>query len=193
MRLHDVEKNMGWPFYAAVQNTIYPKIGGRSIWLCAQHSDDWGPGASAPSASTVLDIHCIEQFNTKILQSQWTELRFTNRNGHKPKWPQTGTATNRNSHGLWPFRSVAVSVCGHFGSLPFRFVAVSVCGLSGVWPFRFVAVSVLAVSVCGRFDQKPFTQYVWSLRNFFNVYVKQSGTCLLRGRNSATFVHLRKG
>ena len=35
---------------------------------------------------------------------------------------------------LWPFRIVAVSVCGHCGLLPFRFVA-----------FRFVAVSV-----CGR-------------------------------------------
>ena len=28
------------------------------------------------------------------------------------------------------------------------------CGLSGLWPFRFVAVSVLAIPVCGRYDQK---------------------------------------
>ena len=46
---------------------------------------------------------------------------------------------------LWPFRFVAVSVCGRFGLWPFRFVAfrsvaVSVCGRSGLWPFRFVAV-----------------------------------------------------
>ena len=62
---------------------------------------------------------------------------------------------------LWPFRSVAVSVCSRFGLWPFRFVAVSVCGRSGLWPFRFVAVSVcgrsglwpfrfVALSVCGR-------------------------------------------
>ena len=35
---------------------------------------------------------------------------------------------------LWPFRPVAVLVCG-----------LSVCGRSGLWPFRSVAVSV-----CGR-------------------------------------------
>ena len=47
---------------------------------------------------------------------------------------------------FWPFRFVAVSVCGHFGLWPFRFVAVPVCGRSGLWPFRSVAVLV-----CGRF------------------------------------------
>ena len=73
--------------------------------------------------------------------------------------------------GLWPFRSVAVPVCGRSGLWPFRFVAVSVwgrsvCGRSGLWPFRFVAVSVcgrfglwpfrfVAVSVCGRFGLWP--------------------------------------
>ena len=57
--------------------------------------------------------------------------------------------------GLWPFRSVAVPVCGRFGLWPFRSVAVPVCGRFGLWPFRFVAVSVLAVSVCGRYDQNP--------------------------------------
>ena len=46
--------------------------------------------------------------------------------------------------GLWPFRSVAVSVCG-------RSVAVSVCGRSGLWPFQSVAVPV-----CGRFSLWPF-------------------------------------
>ena len=57
--------------------------------------------------------------------------------------------------GVWPFRSVAFPVCGRSGLWPFRFVAVPVCGRFGLWPFRFVAVSVLAVSVCGRYDQKP--------------------------------------
>ena len=73
---------------------------------------------------------------------------------------------------LWPFRFVAVSLCGRFGLWPFRFVAVrfvavSVCGHSGLWPFRFVAVAVcgrsvlwpfrfVAVSVCGRFGLWPF-------------------------------------
>ena len=36
--------------------------------------------------------------------------------------------------GLWPFRSVPVSVCGPFGLWPFRSVAVSVCGRFGLWP-----------------------------------------------------------
>ena len=48
--------------------------------------------------------------------------------------------------GLWPFRSVAVSVCGRFGLWAFRSVAVLVSGRSGLWPFRFVAFPV-----CGRF------------------------------------------
>ena len=57
--------------------------------------------------------------------------------------------------GLWPFRSVAVSVCGRSGLWPFWSVAVSVCGHFGLWPFWFVAVSVVAVSVCGRYDLLP--------------------------------------
>ena len=57
--------------------------------------------------------------------------------------------------GLWPFRFVAVPVCGRSGLWPFRFVAVPVCGRSGLWPFRFVAVSAVAVSVCGRYDLLP--------------------------------------
>ena len=57
--------------------------------------------------------------------------------------------------GLWPFRSVAVPVCGLLGLWPFRFVAVSFCGRFSLWPFRFMAISVLAVLVCGRYDQKP--------------------------------------
>ena len=52
---------------------------------------------------------------------------------------------------LWPFRFVAVLVCGRSGLWPFRFVAVLVCGRSGLWPFRFVAVSV-----CGRSGLWPF-------------------------------------
>ena len=57
--------------------------------------------------------------------------------------------------GLWPFRFVAFSVCGRFSLWPFLFVAVSVCGRFRLWPFQFVAVWVLAISVCGRYDQKP--------------------------------------
>ena len=52
---------------------------------------------------------------------------------------------------LWPFRFVAVPVCGRSGLWPFQFVAVPVCGLFGLWPFRSVAVSV-----CGRFGLWPF-------------------------------------
>ena len=53
--------------------------------------------------------------------------------------------------GLWPFRFVAVPVCGRFGLWPFRSVAISVCGRFGLWPFRSVAVPV-----CGRFGLWPF-------------------------------------
>ena len=53
--------------------------------------------------------------------------------------------------GLWPSRSVAVSVCGRSGLWPFRFVAVPVYGLSGLWQLLFVAVPVCGLSVCGRF------------------------------------------
>ena len=53
---------------------------------------------------------------------------------------------------LWPFWFVAVPVCGRSCLWPFRFVAVPVCGRSGLWPFSFVAVLVVAVSVCGRYD-----------------------------------------
>ena len=49
------------------------------------------------------------------------------------------------------FRSLTVSVYGHFGLWPF-FAAVSICGRFCVWPFRFVAVSVLVMSECGRYD-----------------------------------------
>ena len=46
---------------------------------------------------------------------------------------------------LWPFRFVAILVCGRFGLWPFRFVAVSVCGRSGLWPFRFWPFRFVAV------------------------------------------------
>ena len=52
---------------------------------------------------------------------------------------------------LWPFRFVAVSVCGRSGLWPFRIVDFPVCGRSGLWPFRSVAVPV-----CGRFGLWPF-------------------------------------
>ena len=63
--------------------------------------------------------------------------------------------------GLWPFRFVAVSVCGRFGLWPFRFVDFSVCGRFGLWPFWCVALlvcglSVVAVSVCGCYDVLPY-------------------------------------
>ena len=56
---------------------------------------------------------------------------------------------------LWPFRFVAVSVCGRFGKWPFRSVAVSVCGRFGLWPFRSVAVSVCGRLGFGRFGLWP--------------------------------------
>ena len=64
--------------------------------------------------------------------------------------------------GLWTFRSLAVSVCDRFGLWPFRSVAVPVCGRSGLWPFRFVAVSVVAISVCGRHDLLPLRTQIKS-------------------------------
>ena len=56
---------------------------------------------------------------------------------------------------MWPFRFVAVSVCGRYGLWPFRFVAISVCGRSGLWPFRFVTISVCGRFGCGRFGLWP--------------------------------------
>ena len=53
-------------------------------------------------------------------------------------------------HLVWPFRFMAVSVCGRFG-----------CGRSGLWPFRFVVVPVVAVSVCGRYDLLPHVWFNW--------------------------------
>ena len=86
-------------------------------------------------AGLLILMQCI---NKLYLVSIWTWLQHTSMinacrcprvsgyNGHKPKRPkpkrpqrerpQTGTATNRN--GLWPFRFVAVSVCGRFGLWP---------------------------------------------------------------------------
>ena len=51
--------------------------------------------------------------------------------------------------------AVVVSACGRLRLRPFRFVAFSVCGRFGLWQIRFVAVSVVAVSVCGRYNQLP--------------------------------------
>ena len=58
---------------------------------------------------------------------------------------------------LWPFRFVAVPVCGRFGLWPFRSLAVPVCGRFGLWPFRSVAVPVR-----GRFGLWPF--WFWPFR-----------------------------
>ena len=79
----------------------------------------------------------IRYTREKVFHQHGVMHQVTGHNGHKPKGPQTEAATNRN--GLWPF----------------RFVAVPVCGLFGLWPFQFLAVLVLSVSVCGRCDQKP--------------------------------------
>ena len=57
---------------------------------------------------------------------------------------------------VWPFRLVAVSVCGRVGIWPFRSVAMSVCGRLGLWPFLSVTFSVCGRLGCGRFS-------VWSL------------------------------
>ena len=67
--------------------------------------------------------------------------------------------------GLWPFQSVAVSVCGRSGLWPFRIVAVSVCGHSGLWPFRFVAVLVCGRFGCGRFGLWP----LWPVTGYSRV------------------------
>ena len=78
---------------------------------------------------------------------------------------------------LWPF-----------GLWPFWFMAVSVCGPFGLWPFRFVAISVfdrfgLAVSVCGRYDQKPHRQ--WLTATYRRLALSQIDTylCFLFGRD----------
>ena len=93
--------------------------------------------------------------------------------GWQLMWPFRFVAVPVCGHfGLWPFRSVAVSVCGRFGLWPFRFVAVSVCGRSGLWPFRFVAVSVCGRFGCGRFGLWP----LWPVTNKFGS-TKFTGTC----------------
>ena len=62
--------------------------------------------------------------------------------------------------GLWPFRFVAVPVCGcsalfpvcgRFGLCPFRFVAFPVCGRFGLWPFRLWPLRFVAVMTCYHF------------------------------------------
>ena len=75
--------------------------------------------------------------------------------GKKNNWTRIHVSTQIEldlcSFILWPFQSVAVSVCGHSGLWPFRFVAIPFCGYSGLWPFRFVAIPV-----CGHFLLWPF-------------------------------------
>ena len=73
---------------------------------------------------------------------------------------------------LWPFRFVAVSVCGLSYLWPFRPVAVPVCGPSGLWPFRSVALPVcgrcgLCRFGCGRFGLWP----LWPVTVTKSVYV----------------------
>ena len=79
-----------------------------------------------------------------------------NVSGYNVVWPFRFVAVSVcGRSGLWPFRFVAVPGYGRFGLWPFRSVAPSVCDRFGLWPFRFVAVSVVAVSVCGRCDLLP--------------------------------------
>ena len=53
--------------------------------------------------------------------------------------------TLQTNFGLWPFRFVAIPVCGHFGLWPFRSVAVLVCSRLGLWPFTFWSFRFVAV------------------------------------------------
>ena len=58
---------------------------------------------------------------------------------------------------------------------PFRCVAVSICGRSGLWPFRFVAFSVVAVSVCGRYDLLPASSGFKTKRLLYHAVAEKSG------------------
>ena len=98
-------------------------------------------------------------FRRSIRHKSWTSDASNKCGGWQLMWPFRFVAVPVcGRSGLWPFRFVAVPVCGRSGLWPFRFVAVSFCGRSGLWPFRFVAVSVVAVSVCGRYDLLPLNQ-----------------------------------
>ena len=64
---------------------------------------------------------------------------------------------------MWPFRFVAVPVCGRFGLWPFRSVAVSVCGRSGLWPFRLWPFRFVAVMTCYLWMQVLYSFTWWNL------------------------------
>ena len=74
-------------------------------------------------------------------------------------------------HFVWPFQSVAVSVCGlsvcgRSGLWPFRSVTIPVCGRFGLWLFWFVAFPICGRFGCGRFGLWPLwpvTGRVWFL------------------------------
>ena len=74
--------------------------------------------------------------------------------------------------GLWPFRIVAVSVCGRFGLWPFRFVAVPVCGpfswgRFGLWPLWPVTYVTILLKAPPRYMAVVVSQWLswnWRLR-----------------------------
>ena len=119
---------------------------------------------ACPSVSSLGAI--AMEFGIDIIVTYWTfyiifilvttDVMGDNWCGRFGLWPfRSVTVSVCGRSGLWPFRFVAVSVCGRFGLWPFRFVAVRVCGLSGLWPFRYVAVSVCGRFGCGRFGLWP--------------------------------------
>ena len=136
----------------------------------------WGPGLLNHKGTYRLQQICNHIYVSEI--DTWHH-RFRRSIRHK-SW--TSDASNKPQkyvlirfkmckqnigNKMWPFRFVAILVCGRFGLWPFRLVAVPVCGRSGLWPFRSVAVPVcgrfglwpfrsVAVPVCGRFGLLPF-------------------------------------
>ena len=79
--------------------------------------------------------------------------------------------------GLWPFRFVAVpvcglSVCGRSGLWPFRSVAVPVCGRSGLWPFRLWPFRFVAVMTCYRLTTTKHTKELTAYNSWNILYSK---------------------
>ena len=163
-----------------------------SLWQIGGASTLWGPGLLNHKGTYRLQQICnhiyVSEIDTwhhwfrrSIRHKSWTSdasdkpqkyvligFKMCKQNIGNMMWPFRFVAVPVCGHfGLWPFRSVAIWACGRSGLWPFRFVAVPVCGRFGLWPFRFVAVSVcdrfglwpfrsVAVSVCGRFGLWPF-------------------------------------
>ena len=82
--------------------------------------------------------------------------------------------------GLWPLRFVPVSVCARFGLWPFRFVVVSVCGGFGLWPFRLWPFRFVAVMTCNRIRYPIKTKLKLNSRELsFAYYSFRSSTIIL--------------